>query len=63
MMRIYDGERGRVGVATVAMVVITAVVKLLLEDKISTSWRKAIREGNEPRGARSRGGQPEKERN
>lgn len=44
------------GVATVAMVVITVVVKLLLEDKISTSWRKAIREGSERRGARSRGG-------
>lgn len=44
------------GVAAVAMavaIVTTVVVKLLLEDKISTSWRKAIGEESERRGMRS----------
>jgi len=36
-----------VGVAVVAMVIMVVVVKLLLEDKISTSSRKAIREESE----------------
>lgn len=42
--------------------VITAVVKLLLEDKICTSWRKAIGEESERRGARSWNGWPKKGR-
>lgn len=40
-----------------AVVVITAVVKLLLEDKISTSWRKAIGEESERRRTRAVSGQ------
>lgn len=41
--KFQNGEK-RTAIAMVVVAVITAVVKLLLEDKISSSWRKPIGE-------------------
>jgi hypothetical protein len=56
-MRIRQRRGGVTAFAMVVVMVITAVVKLLLENKISTSWRKAIGKERERGGIGSRNGQ------